>query len=66
MTTYFEWECSVIEAVAETMAISHSDAASLVEAQPFYIQQSWSKALEAQQAAAKVIEAAKVALSPVF
>lgn len=56
---YFEWEGAVTEAVAELMAISHSDAAGVVEAQPFYMQQSWAKGMNAQQTAAKVIEAAK-------
>lgn len=55
---YFEWEGAVIEAVAESMAISHSDAAGVVEAQPFYMQQSWGKGMDAQLTAAKVIEAA--------
>ena len=41
---YSEWEGAVIEAVAESMAISHSDAAGLVEAQSFYMQQSWARA----------------------
>lgn len=56
---YFEWEGAVIEAVAESMAISHSDAAGVVEAQPFYMQQSWGKGMDAQLTAAKVIEAAQ-------
>ncbi|KPB36945.1 MULTISPECIES: hypothetical protein [Pseudomonas syringae group] len=56
---YFEWEGAVIEAVAESMVISHSDAAGVVEAQPFYMQQSWGKGTDAQLTAAKVIEAAR-------
>ena len=56
---YFEWEDAVIEAVAESMAIGHSDAAGVVEAQPFYMQQCWGKGLDAQLTAAKVIEAAQ-------
>lgn len=56
---YFEWAGAVIEAVAESMAISHSDAAGVVEAQPFYMQQSWGKGMDAQLTAAKVIEAAQ-------
>lgn len=42
---YFEWEAAVIEAVADAMAISHSDASGIVEAQPFYMQQSWGKGI---------------------
>lgn len=56
---YFEWEGAVTEAVAELMAIGHSDAAGIVEAQPFYMQQSWGKGMDAQLTAAKVIEAAQ-------
>lgn len=56
---YFEWEGAVIEVVAELMAISYSNAAGVVEAQPFYMQQSWGKGMDAQLTAAKVIEAAQ-------
>lgn len=56
--TYFEWEGAVIEAVAESMATSYSDAAGVVEAQPFYMQQSWGKRMDAQLTAAKIIDAA--------
>jgi hypothetical protein len=56
---YFEWEGAVIEAVAESMAISHSDATGVVEAQPFYMQQSWGKGMDAVLTAVKVIEAAQ-------
>lgn len=56
---YFEWEGAVTEAVAELMAIGHSDAAGIVEAQPFYMQQSWGKGMDAQLTAAKVVEAAQ-------
>lgn len=53
---YFEWESAVIDAVAESMAISHSDAAGVVEAQPFCMQLSWGKGMDAQLTAAKLIE----------
>ncbi len=56
---YFEWEGAVVEAVAESMAISNSDAAGGVEAQPFYMQQSWGKGMDAQQTAAKILAAAQ-------
>ena len=58
---YYEWEGAVTEVVAEAMCISHSDAAGVVEAQPFYMQQSWGKGLDVPQTAAKVIEAAQAA-----
>lgn len=56
---YFEWEGAVTEAVAETMAISHSDASGIVEAQPSYLQQSWGRGMEARQTAATIIDAAQ-------
>lgn len=55
----FEWEAAVIELVAEALDASHSDAAGVVEAQPFYMQQSWGKGMDAQQTAAKILAAAK-------
>lgn len=56
---YFEWEGAVIEEVSKFMAISHSVAAGVVEAQQFYMQQSWGKGMEPPLTAAKVIEAAQ-------
>jgi hypothetical protein len=56
---YLEWEGAVIEAVAESMAISHSGAVGVVEAQPSYMQQSWGKRMDAFLTAAKVNEAAQ-------
>ncbi|MHB9376228.1 hypothetical protein ACYHMY_28470 (plasmid) [Pseudomonas amygdali pv. morsprunorum] len=59
MLKYFEWEGAVTEAVAETLAISHSDAAGIVEAQLFYMQQSWGRGMDAQLTAAKIMDAAQ-------
>lgn len=56
-----EWETSVIEVVAEALGIGYSDASGVVEAQPFYMQQSWGKGLDAQQTAAKILAAAQAA-----
>ncbi|MGY2173521.1 hypothetical protein [Pseudomonas gingeri] len=56
---YFEWVGAVTEAVAEAMAISHSDASGIVEAQPFSMQQSWGRGMDATLTAAKVMEAAQ-------
>lgn len=56
---YSDWEGAVVEAVAEAMAISHSDASGVVEAQPFCMQQSWGKGLDAQQTATKILAAAQ-------
>ena len=58
---YFEWEGAVTEAVADALQVNRSDASGIVEAQPFYMQQSWGKGLDAKQAATKVIEAAQAA-----
>lgn len=57
---YFEWEGAVTEAVAEALQVSLSDASGVVEAQPFYMQQSWGKGMDAQQTAAKILAAAQV------
>jgi hypothetical protein len=56
---YFEWEGAVTEAVAEALAISHSDAAGIVEAQLFCMQQSWGKSMDAQLTAAKIVDSAQ-------
>jgi hypothetical protein len=40
------------------MGISHSNATGVVEAKPFYMQQSWGKGMDEHLTAAKVIEAA--------
>lgn len=56
---YFEWECAVTEAVADALQVSRSDASGIVEAQPFYMQQSWGKSMDAQQTAAKILAAAQ-------
>jgi hypothetical protein len=47
----------VIEAVANVMVISCSDASGVVEAQSIYMQQSWGRSMDARLTAAKVIEA---------
>lgn len=57
--SYHEWEGAVVEAVADALEISRSDAAGVVEAQPFYMAQSWGKALDAQQIADKILAAAR-------
>ncbi|MBP3998300.1 hypothetical protein [Pseudomonas koreensis] len=56
---YFEWEGAVTQAVADALKVSRSDASGIVEAQPFYMQQSWGKGMDAQQTAAKILSAAQ-------
>ncbi|WP_119737011.1 hypothetical protein [Pseudomonas sp. Larv2_ips] len=56
---YFEWEGAVTQAVADALQVSRSDASGIVEAQPFYMQQSWGKGMDALQTAAKILAAAQ-------
>lgn len=56
---YFEWEGAVTEAVATGLQVSHADASGIVDAQPFYMQQSWGKGMDAQQTATKILAAAQ-------
>lgn len=56
---YFEWEVAVAEALADALQVSRSNASGIVEAQPFYMQQSWGKGMDAQQTAARIFAAAQ-------
>lgn len=58
MSTYSEWETAVTQAIADKHQITYSDAAGVVEGQPFYMQQSWGKGMDAEATAAKVSSAA--------
>lgn len=55
MSEHSSWEGDVINAVANALEISYSDASGVVEAQPFYMAQSWSKGLDAQATAQKIL-----------
>lgn len=55
MSEYDQWENAVVQAVADNLGFSHSDASSVVETQPFYMQQSWGKGMDAQQTATKIL-----------
>jgi hypothetical protein len=55
---HVEWEIAVTEALAEALQVSQSEASAVVEAQPFYMQQSWGKGMDAQQTVAKILAAA--------
>lgn len=57
MSSYVEWEQSVTELIAEELQVSYGDAAGIIEAQPFYMQQSWGNGMDAHLTAAKVMEA---------
>lgn len=57
--SYHEWEGAVVEAVADALEISRSDAAGVVEAQPFYMAQAWGVDLDARQTADKILAAAQ-------
>ena len=53
--SYTAWEGEIVEVVAEALQVSRSDATGIVEAQPFYMQQSWGKGMNAQQTATKLL-----------
>lgn len=57
MTSYVKWEKAVTQSVAGALEIPYADAAGIVEAQDFCVQQCWGMALPAPQAAAKIISA---------
>lgn len=59
MSGYNVWEEAVTQQIAVTLEVSYSDASSVVEAQPFYIQQSWAKGMDAQQTAEKILAEAQ-------
>lgn len=54
---YAEWELAVIAQVASELDIYNRDATDMVEAQPFYMQQSWGLALDPLATAQKIINA---------
>ena len=55
MRSYTDWEQEVIKLVGEDQEIPFSDAAGIVEGQPFCLQQAWGKGLEPQQAADNIL-----------
>ncbi|QUE78388.1 hypothetical protein KCX70_23155 (plasmid) [Stutzerimonas stutzeri] len=55
MSSYSQWEEAVTQRVAEMAQIAYSDAAGIVEGQPFALQQAWGLALDASQTAAKLL-----------
>jgi hypothetical protein len=59
MQNYLNWETSVVDALAGALEVSHSDASGMVEAQPFHMQQSWDKGMDAQQVSTKILAAAQ-------
>jgi len=59
MGKYDEWESAVIQLVADELEVAYSDASAIVEGQPFYMQQSWGKGMDAKDTAAKVLAAAR-------
>lgn len=59
--TYSAWEAEATQFVADDLEISYSDAAGIVEGQPFYVQQSWGKGLNARETADKVLKECQAA-----
>lgn len=54
--TYSAWEAEVTQSVADDLEISYSDAAGIVEGQPFCVQQAWGKVLNARVTADKILQ----------
>lgn len=59
MCGYTEWENAVVEEVAEALQVCHSDASGIVDGQPFFMQQSWGKGMDAKQTAGKILAEAQ-------
>lgn len=55
MSEYLSWEAGIIDEIAATLEVTYSDATGIVEAQPFYMAQSWSKGMDAKATAHKII-----------
>lgn len=53
--TYDTWEINVTELIASQLDATYGDAAGIVEAQPFYMAQSWGLGLTAEQTASKLL-----------
>jgi len=56
MVSYVEWEGNVTELVAGDLQVSYGDAAGIIEAQSFYMQQSWCRGMNAKQTSEKILE----------
>lgn len=54
-----QWEGAVAEIIAETLGITTSDAQGIVQAQDFYMTQSWGKGMPAQETAEKIMAESK-------
>jgi hypothetical protein len=55
MSSYTVWEEAVTQQIAATLQADYSDAAGVIEAQSFYLQQSWGKGMDEFQTAAKIM-----------
>lgn len=53
--TKLVWEAEVTQLIADQLDIGYSDAAGIVEAQVFFMQQSWTKGMTAKQTADKIL-----------
>jgi len=54
---YNNWEEAVTKIIAAALSCTYGVAAGIVEAQPFYMAQSWGLALSPAQTAAKILSA---------
>lgn len=55
--TYTTWEEALTQLIADSLEASFSDAAGVVEGQPFYIQQSWTKGMSPEETCTKILAA---------
>ena len=60
MTNRNNWENEIIQAISTELNCSISDSAAIVEANPFYLNQSWGKGLSSEEAANVIINMSKV------
>ena len=62
MQAYSERKQQLILFGADNEAIAYSDAAGIVQAHDFYVQQAWGKGLTAEQAAEQIMAKANKVL----
>lgn len=56
MSSYTQWEGNITELVAEDLQVSYGDAAGVIEAQSFCMQQSWCRGMDAKQTSERILE----------
>lgn len=56
ISPYWKWEEAIVRILEEKLECTTSDAQGIMDAQPFLVQQSWTKDLTAEQTAALIID----------